>query len=91
MANKTALQDLREMVEDMIYNGGDMDLTCVLVHIDDRIELEKKQIFEAYKMGQINIGEMVLEVSGVSVERMPENDTEDGEKYYQNTYPQSNI
>lgn len=47
---KTAMQDLRDMIEKMTENGGDYDLLCVLGLIDDSfLNKEKIQIKEAYE------------------------------------------
>lgn len=41
----TAMQDLKIHIQNMVDNGGDMDLLCVLGLIDSEfLEQEKKQI-----------------------------------------------
>ncbi len=42
---KTAMQELRCLVQSMLQNGGDDDLWAVLSHIDDKLEKEKEQMF----------------------------------------------
>jgi regulator of RNase E activity RraB len=48
---KTAMQELRCLVQSMLQNGGDDDLWAVLSHIDDKLEKEKEQIMDAYENG----------------------------------------
>lgn len=46
---KTAIEELRGMIERMTQNGGDYDLLCVLGLIDDKFSyIEKQQIIDAY-------------------------------------------
>ena len=48
---KTAMQELKCLVQSMLQNGGDDDLWAVLTHIDDKLEKEKEQIVLAYNDG----------------------------------------
>ncbi len=41
---KTAVSWLKEIVKEMINNGGDADLHAVLWHIEQAKEIEKEQI-----------------------------------------------
>jgi len=47
----TALQKLKNIVQEMIDNGGDSDLLPVLTHIDNLMEDEKSQIIDAFTAG----------------------------------------
>lgn len=53
---KTAMQDLKETIEQMINNGGtEEDLFAVISHIDNTYFIkEKKQIMNAFLEGKIN-------------------------------------
>jgi hypothetical protein len=44
MSKQTAVQSLKLKVMQMINNGGCEDLLAVIVHIDEAIKLEKKQM-----------------------------------------------
>jgi len=45
----TAMQELRNHIKDMINNGGDDDLMCVIGLINDKfLELENQQIIDAF-------------------------------------------
>lgn len=49
---KTAITQLKEHINDMIHNGGDTDLLCVLGLIESRFsELERQQIKDAFRSG----------------------------------------
>ena len=43
----TALQELKNTVNEMINNGGDADLFPLISHIDSLLEKEKNQIINA--------------------------------------------
>ena len=51
---KTAMQELRCLVQSMAENGGDDDLWAVLSHIDDKLEKEKEQIINAHNNAVIS-------------------------------------
>jgi hypothetical protein len=53
---KTAMQELRCLVQSMLQNGGDNDLWAVLSHIDDKLEKEKEQIIQSFRAGNLSFG-----------------------------------
>jgi len=54
MSKLTAMQELRNHVKDMINNGGDDDLMCVMGLINDKfLEKEKQQIIEAWNHAEL--------------------------------------
>ena len=73
---KTAMQNLKTHIQNMVENGGDMDLLCVIGLIDSTFVIEEKQqIEDAYEKGTdkgINDG------------------GEDSENYYNSTFSDSN-
>jgi hypothetical protein len=49
---KTAMQELKGMIERMIQNGGDYDLLCIVGLIEDRfLKEEKQQLIDVQKNG----------------------------------------
>lgn len=78
---KTALQELKETIQEMINHGGDEDLLSVIAHIENTfIEKEKEQIVQA-----INETQNVLIVNDIIVSTFMESGTL-GEKYYNQKY-----
>lgn len=45
---KTAMQQLINMLHDMVDNGGDPDLLCAITHAENYLPIEKQQIIDAY-------------------------------------------
>lgn len=48
---KTAMQQLKVIVQEMINHGGDDDLLAVITHIDNHLKKEETQICNAYRAG----------------------------------------
>jgi phosphoenolpyruvate carboxylase len=49
---KTAMQHLKKHLKNMVSNGGDMDLLCVIEMIDNKyLNQEKEQIMVGYSDG----------------------------------------
>ena len=46
MENKTPMQELKKHLENMVQNGGDADLLCVIGLIDNKFEQKEKQVIE---------------------------------------------
>lgn len=78
---KTAMQELKDVIGDMIKNGGtEEDLFAVISHIDNwAFEKEKEQIINAVENGR--------EVFGDSYDW--DYEFSDGEEYYNQTYNQN--
>lgn len=72
---KTAMQELRDMIQRMTENGGDYDLLCVIGLIDDKfINQEKQNIIEAVNYGQNNYSASI------------KNDSEIAKRYFSETF-----
>ena len=68
---KTAKQKIKNKVQDMIDNGGDLDLLPVITHIDNLLQKEKQQIIDSNN-------------SGWRTHRRKEN--QNAEEYYSETF-----
>jgi len=81
MDNKTAMMQLKSIVQSMIENGGDLgeDYPALMQHIENHIPKERQQIEEAYM-------DSTLQFDNASPIINPKTPSE----YYNQTYTQNN-